>query len=328
MKGARAVVSSDVTFSGHLSVVVPTRDTSDLTVQCLAAVTQAAIGMWCEVILVDDGSRDGTADRVRVLFPDVRIMRHDESRGFTASANAGLREATGTVLLLLNSDTEVRAGSLHAVMDAFDRDAALGIAGAQLLNSDGTPQWSGGRRPDCWWLFAEASGIARRLACVPGYRRLRPLKRAKDRDVAWVSGAALAMRRTVWESIGPLDESFHLYGQDLDFCVRAGRAPWRIRILAGATVLHHQGATITRMTGTVNRHAITTLWTDLVSWSAKEGGTGDARRAALAIALGARLRLLGRWLMTPSVARARRQPWFDQSREISAALHALRGLPR
>ena len=190
---------------------------------------------------MDDGSRDGTFDRVRSSFPDVRLLRHDATRGFTAAANTGLRTASGSILLLLNSDTEVHPDGFRVLTDAFERDPQLGIAGAQLLNSDGSPQWSGGRVPDCLWLFAEASGVVRQLARLPGYRRMRPLARATDRDVAWVSGAALAMRRSVWQRLGPLDESFRLYGQDLDFCTRAGDAPWKIRVLSGFAVLHHQG---------------------------------------------------------------------------------------
>ena len=313
-----------VTSSASLSVIVPTRDTSDLTMRCLAAVVRAADGLRCELVLVDDGSCDGTSDRVRASFPDVRLLRHDAALGFTAAANTGLRAASGSILLLLNSDTEVQLDGLGALMDAFERDPQLGIAGAQLFNSDGSAQWSGGRVPDCLWLFAEASGGVRQLARLPGYRRVRPLARATDRDVAWVSGAALAMRQTIWQRMGPLDESFRLYGQDLDLCTRAGEAAWKIRVVSGFAVLHHQGATVASVTRAAGRYDVEYLWTDLVRWSAKTRGVPYARRAALVLSIGARIRLLARWLITPTVAGEHRARWSDQNREIRAALGALR----
>jgi GT2 family glycosyltransferase len=304
---------------------VPTRDTCDLTLKCLAAIAQAETSGPCEVVVVDDGSQDGTAVRVRSDFPDVRIVRHDTSRGFTESANAGLRAATGSLLLLLNSDTEVRPDALLALTDAFDRDPALGIAGAQLFNSDGSVQWSGGRDPDRLWLFAEASGLARQLARLPGYRRAHPLAHATDRDVAWVSGAALAMRRTVWQHIGPLDESFRLYAQDLDFCIRAGEAGWNVRIVSRCAVLHHQGATIGKVSPTVNRHHTAYLWADLLRWSAKQHGAAYARHATVIVSMGARLRLLGRRIVAPFLLGDRRTRWSTETREIGAALDVLRG---
>jgi N-acetylglucosaminyl-diphospho-decaprenol L-rhamnosyltransferase len=313
-----------VTPTIRLSVVVPTRDTCELTLACLAAVSRAAAAERCEIVLVDDGSEDGTVDRVRVSFPRVRLLRHDAPAGFTSAANTGLRAASGSILLLLNSDTEVQPDGFRALMDAFERDPALGIAGAQLLNRDGSPQWSGGRSPDCLWLFAEASGVVRQVARLPGYRRLRPLARSTDRDVAWVSGAALAMRRSVWQRLEPLDESFRLYGQDLDFCTRAVDAGWKIRVLRDFSVLHHQGATVATITRTADRHPAEYLWTDLLRWSTKTRGAAYARRAALALSIGARVRLFARRLITPAVAGARRDRWSDQDREIRAALDALR----
>jgi GT2 family glycosyltransferase len=306
-------------------VVVPTRDTADLTLKCLATVSRAAGALHYEIILVDDGGRDGTPERARATYPHVRLVRHDTPMGFSAAANSGLRLASAPILLLLNSDTEVRLDSFAALTAAFEGDPDLGIAGAQLLNSDGSPQWSGGRIPGCWWLCAEASGVVRQLAKLPGYRRVRPLARSTSRDVDWVPGAALAMRKPVWEQMGPFDESFRLYAQDLDFCQRAGDERWKIRVLSDFKVLHHQGATIAKVTHTTDRQDALHLWTDLLRWSAKRRGGAYARRAALALSVGARARLLARWLVAPTVASHRRAGWSDQTRQIRAALDAIRG---
>ena len=160
-----------------LSVVVPSRDTRDLTLACLASLA-APVGAGAEtieVILVDDASGDDTAAAVAARHPEVRVLRNDTAVGFTASANRGLAAARADLLLLLNSDTEIEAGGLAALLAAFAARPGLGVAGAHLLYPDGRAQWSGGREPGLLWSFALASGLPPLLGRLPGYRRLKPL---------------------------------------------------------------------------------------------------------------------------------------------------------
>jgi len=308
-----------------LSIVVPTRDTAALTLACLASIARAGRARGLEVIVVDDASRDDTVARVQDAHPGARILRHDAPRGFTVSANDGLAAAGGRLLLLLNSDTEIEPGGLDALVDAFAQDPGLGIAGAQLRDPDGAAQWSGGRLPDCLWLFAEASGAGRLLARLPVYRRARPLDGDVDRDVEWVCGAALAMRRDVWTAIGPLDEAFALYGQDLDLCSRARQAGCRIRVLHGFAVRHHHGATVAKVEHSAGAQHAPKLWTDLRRWAGKTYGPAYARRATWALSIGGWLRLTGRSILAPAVRGAKRTRWSGESRELRAALAALRG---
>ena len=287
--------------SSGISIVVPTRDTRDITLRCLATVAESVVTIPAEVILVDDGSGDGTVEAVEQQFPRTRVVRHDTSRGFAVAVNAGLRLATRPLVLLLNSDTELTRDAVDALVRAFAADARLGIAGAQLLYPDGSGQWSGGGAPTLSWLFAESSGLARALARVPGYRAMRPLTATSNRDVDWVTGAALAMRREVWTDVGPFDEAFKLYAQDLDFCLRARDRGWKVRVIAASRIVHHHGITISRVTGGLGRQHPHALWTDLIRWAEKRRGRAYARRASAVIAAGARLRLLGRGLLGPDV---------------------------
>src|ERR1700681_1816854 len=197
----------------RLSIVIPTHDTRELTLACLASLFRSPVaGM--EVIVVDDASRDGTAEAVRERFPEATVLRRETAERFTRAANLGLAQAGGEILLLLNSDTEVEAGGLAALPAVFERERELGIVGALLHYPDGSPQWSGGREPSPAWFFALASGLPALPERLPLYRRLKPLAPPEPARVDWVTGAAMAIRRQVWEAAGPLDEGFRFYVQD------------------------------------------------------------------------------------------------------------------
>jgi hypothetical protein len=194
-----------------------------------------------------------------------------------------------------------------------------------LVYPDGSGQWSGGHVPSLAWLFAESSGLARTLARIPGYRAAHPLASTSDRDVSWVTGAAMAVRREVWTAVGPLDEAFKMYAQDLDFCLRAGDTGWTVRIIAASRIVHHHGLTIGRVTGGMGRQDPSALWADLIRWAAKRRGRAYARRASAVIAAGARLRLIARRVLGPAVPARLRETWRVETRELQLALAALRG---
>jgi hypothetical protein len=222
-----------------LSVVIPTFNTAAMTVHACRALLQSSIEM--EVIVVDDGSVDDTAELLARDVPSVRVLRRTTNGGFAVAANEGVRATTGELILLLNSDAVAEAGAVEALVNAFARDAQLGVASAQLFDEDGTPQWTGGATPTLLWIAGAVSGkghLARH------FRRggVKPLNLAPD----WVSGAAMMFRRAVWNVAGPLEERYRFYCQDIDFCLHARANGWQIAIVPEARVTHVRGATIGR----------------------------------------------------------------------------------
>ena len=308
----------------RLSVVVPTHGTRELTLRCLESVATAAPAS--QLIVVDDASNDGTSTAIAERHPGVTVLVNERRCGFSRTANRGLAAAEGDVLLLLNSDTEVPAGSLDTLLDSFAADPQLGIGGAELRFPDGSPQWSAGRRPSTAWLFGQASGLPALIGRIPGYRRLRPPGRGPDRAVDWVSGAAMAMRRAAWESAGPLDEGYRFYCQDLDLCLTVRDRGWKVAVLPGFVVIHHHGATIAASRGAAAPFHPELMWTDLVRFAGRHGGPRAARRAAAALRAGARLRLLGRALAAVGIARSDRERWRRDSGAFAAGLRALQKL--
>lgn len=302
-----------------LSIVIPTHGTRELTLRCLDSLARSHVE-GVEIIVVDDASRDGTAEAAAERHPEVVVLRNEAAAGFTRSANSGMARARGELLLLLNSDTEMEPEGLVRLIDLFAAEPRLGVAGAALHYPDGSPQWSGGREPTLAWFFALASGLPGLLARLPFYRRAKPLAPSGPQRVDWVTGAALGVRREVWEAVGPLDEGFRFYAQDLDFCLRARRAGWEIEVRPEVRVLHHHGATIGRAPGARRRQNPELLWSDLLRWARKHRGGRWAARAAAALRWGGALRLAWDRLALSFLPAPERAVRREENRALAAAL--------
>jgi GT2 family glycosyltransferase len=286
-----------------LSVVIPTFNTAAMTLRCCRAVL-AALPASGEVIVADDGSSDGTAELLAREMPHVHVVRLERNSGFATAVNRGVAAAQGDILVLLNSDAIVEEGALDALLAAFDRDPRLGIAGAQLLDEDGSAQWSGGPTPTLLWMTAVVSGAG------PLTRVVRRRGRDAPREVDWVSGAAMAVRREVWTAAGPLDERFRFYCQDLELCMRARDAGWDVRVVPEARVVHELGKTIAA--GSALRHDPERLWPDLYRWGTARYGRAWSVVARVVLVSAAALRIalrvpLRRDATTASLIRAARR---------------------
>jgi len=268
----------------ELSVVIPTFNTAQMTLHCCRAVL-ASLPPESEVIVADDGSTDGTAELLAREAPSVHVVRLESNRGFAPAANRGAEASRGNIILLLNSDAIVDADALAAFLAAFAADPKLGVAGARLLNPDRSPQWSGGAAPTLPWMIGVVSGaghlarLVRRRARVQG-------------EVDWVSGAAMAFRREVWEQAGPFDERFRFYCQDIELCLRARDAGWRVAVIEDARVVHALGGTVAA-DGALH-HDPARLWPDLLTWGGRRYGRVWMFFARLALVLTAVLRIAGR----------------------------------
>lgn len=229
-----------------LSVIIVSWNTRDLLMDCLASLA-APGGMpdETEVVIVDNASADDTVACVRARYPWVEVIEQPANSGFAAATNRGLSVARGAHLLLLNSDTRVRPGALAAMMEYLQRDPNAGAVGADVRNPDGSAQPCAGPAPSLFSETCAILGLDRKMRAVTERRRSEPPTGAYlARD--WVLGAALMVRRAVYEGIGPLDAGYFFYSEEVDWCTRIRAHGWRVGTLVGARVLHHGGGSARR----------------------------------------------------------------------------------
>jgi GT2 family glycosyltransferase len=249
-----------------LSIVIVNWNVRELLRRCLASLDQEKVGLPAngsanegglpelpgrigpsaaviEVVVVDCNSTDGSAEMVRREFPWAKVIASDDNLGYARGNNRGISEATGRYLLVLNPDTEVVNDALETMVRYLDEHPAVGILGPGLLYPDGTLQSSRRRYPTLATAFFEGTllqqwwpknRVAQRyyMSDCPG---------DVTQSVEWLVGAALMIRREAWQQIGPLDEGFFMYFEELDWCRRCQAAGWEIHFSPAARVIHHEG---------------------------------------------------------------------------------------
>ncbi len=228
----------------RISVILINLNTRDFLEACLKSMGDRLDRPEYEVILVDNGSTDGSLEMVRSQFPQVRLFPQEKNLGFTKANNIGLREARGRYLLVLNSDTEIIDDALEMMCDYMDANPDVGGLGPKLLNPDGTRQLSCRRFPSYRTALFHRYSLLTRLFPRNRYSAEYLMTEASEHDVAetdWASGAALLTRRETMEEVGLLDEDYFIYAEDVDWCYRMKQAGWRVVYYPSAQILHHIG---------------------------------------------------------------------------------------
>ena len=239
-----------------------------------------------ETIVVDHGSTDETLEIVRRRFPEARVIE-EENVGMGGGNNAGMRRASGRYFLLLNSDAWVTGDAVEQLVRFADSYPDAAVVGPRLLNPDGSLQPSVRAFPTLWRLATEYLFL----------RKLAPRSRALNsfyeggfdhdevREVDWLFGACLLVRRDAADEVGLFDESFFMFSEETDWCYRFRQAGWRVFFFPGAKVVHVGGASHggSLFAENVRGH---------LRFLAKHRGTREAERARRLLLAGVRLRLL------------------------------------
>jgi N-acetylglucosaminyl-diphospho-decaprenol L-rhamnosyltransferase len=217
----------------ELSYCVVNTNGREHLLACLAAIREThPEGVAHEVLVLDNASDDGSAQAVRALGTDVRLIESERRTGKAENDTRLLREARGEYALLLNEDAELRPGAVEALLTALREDERAGGAGAQLLSPDGEPRACAWRLPTVLTAVAGALFLHRLVTVQSGGSHTRP--------VGWVQSSAMLVRRTAAEEVGYFDSDFFVYSDETDFEKRLSDTGWRILYVPAAEAVHHE----------------------------------------------------------------------------------------
>ena len=301
-----------------VSVVIVTYNVREFLEQAIESVIQASEGLGVEVFVVDNDSADGSADMVRERFPDVCLIANTDNTGFATANNQALRLARGRYALVLNPDTLVQEDTLREMVAFMDAHPEAGAAGCRILNPDGTFAPESRRAfPTPAVAFYRISGLGRVFPKSPRFGRYNLTFLPTDEvcEIDALSGCCMMVRReAMWgdapdratlptgeptsaapRAAGVFDESFFMYGEDLDWCYRIQRAGWKIFYTPATQIVHYKGES----TKKGDLRYVMLFYGAMLKFVEKHlagqraSGRGD-RLASGALALGLRAGILGR----------------------------------
>lgn len=229
------------------SAVVVNYEAGPLLAGCVRTLLDDASAGEVEVVVVDNGSRDGSVAQLRAELPDVPVVTAGRNLGYSGGANLGVRATHAPVVAVCNPDLRVRVGTAAAVIARFDAEPDLAAVGPMVREVDGTLYPSARRVPTVG--DAVGHGLVGLVKPDNAFtRRYRELDAdpTQPRDVDWVSGAAIWLRREALAGVGGWDDSYFMYVEDVDLCWRLRRAGWRVAYEPDGEVTHVQGVSTAR----------------------------------------------------------------------------------
>jgi N-acetylglucosaminyl-diphospho-decaprenol L-rhamnosyltransferase len=239
--------TDDVAALPRWAAVVVNYESGPLLLAAVESLTADDSAGPAEVVVVDNGSSDGSAAAVRSARPEVRVLTPGENVGYARAANLGIAATAAPVVVVCNPDLVQRAGTAAALLARLDAEPDLAAVGPQIHDEDGEVYPSARSQPP----LVDAVGHALLGGIWPGNpasRRYRQLDAHPDvaRDVDWISGASIWLRRSALRSVGGWDEGYFMYVEDVDLCWRLRRLGWRVAYEPAGLVVHVQGASTRR----------------------------------------------------------------------------------
>lgn len=243
----RGSVGKDVDDSSSaaavdVSVIIISWNTREILRKCIRDVPAGFEEMSLEVIVVDNGSSDGTQEMVRTEFSEVVLVENKKNLGFPKAVNQGIEVSRGKYVAILNSDTMVTPGSLEALAVYLEKNPNVAATGPQLMSRDGHYQYSGGHAPSLYAAFNELAGVSLLLGKRARKLFVRSRSAKGAMDVDWLCAACMIVRREAIEDAGMFDDDHFMYAEDMEYGLRLRAHGWGVHFLPGIFVIHYGGA--------------------------------------------------------------------------------------
>lgn len=227
-----------------LSIIIVNYNAGGLLKRCIDSIYKESTITSFDIWVVDNNSTDKSIPMMRQNFPQVNLIENKENLGFAKANNQAIARCIGNYILLLNPDTLILQNALEKMVEFMDGNPTVGICGCKVLNEDGTFQLACRRTiPTPGVAFFRLTGLSTlfpRNKIMAKYN-LTYIDPDERQEVDAVSGAFLMIRRELVEDIGLLDERFFMYGEELDWCLRAKKAEWTVMYYPGAEIIHCKG---------------------------------------------------------------------------------------
>lgn len=227
-----------------VSVMLVNWNTRDMTLDALRSVYEQTKNIAFEVIIVDNGSEDGSAEAIAKEFPQATLMAEEENHGFAKATNISVERASGKYVLLLNTDTVVLDRAIERLVDFAEANPNAKMWGGRTIFEDGSlnPDSCWGRITP-WSVFCMSTGLAK---LFPRSELLNPecygrWPRDHERRIDIVQGSFLLIEREFWNELGGFDLDFFMFGEEADLCLRAAQKGAQPRMTPEATIIHYGG---------------------------------------------------------------------------------------
>ena len=227
-----------------VSVIIVSWNAKSYLEQCLASLTDRVCRYPMEIIVVDNASTDGSPECVRDCFPYVRLIRNNSNLGFARANNIGIAASTGKYVCLINSDVKVLDDCITRLVEYCETHPDVGMVGPRIIGGDGLLQRSCRGFPSLWNMFCRALSLDAhfpRIKAFSGYA-LAYWPHDTQAEVDILSGCFWLIRKGSLTKVGLLDETFFMYGEDMDWCRRFWSGGWKLVFLPSATAIHYGGA--------------------------------------------------------------------------------------
>lgn len=222
-----------------LAIALVNWNNRDYLRQCLESIIAADLPLALEIVAADHGSSDGSREMLAEQFPHVKVIPNSSNLGVARGNNQCIQNSGGRYIYILNNDTLVNRDSILAMVALLDERPDVGAVGGNLLNPDGSFQYSFCHFPSLKEEFLLVTHLGRRRnPYFPSHNGPWSTPRAVD----WISSASIIVRRAAIEQIGLIDEAYFIYSDETDWQYRLGQAGWKVYYLPNVTTIHYGGA--------------------------------------------------------------------------------------
>jgi GT2 family glycosyltransferase len=232
-----------------LSIIIVNYNVKEFLQNLIHSIEKASTKITKEIIVIDNASDDGSVEFLKEKFPQVKLIVNQKNLGFGKANNIGLKQATGKYILLINPDTIVAEDTFEKMIQFFETNKNVGLAGCKILNPDGTLQLACRRSfPGPWTSFTKVTGLSLLFPKSKLFARynLTYLDENQSYEVDAISGSFMIMRREVYKKVGGFDEQFFMYGEDLDICYRIQKAGFKVFYVHTTQIIHYKGESTKR----------------------------------------------------------------------------------